>query len=71
MADTRAPANDPVAEARARLADLLEKHPEAEAYTWPPSAGDVRAVAGKLDEISSELKKLNGLLERSLRIGGS
>lgn len=56
MADARTPANDPVAEARGRLSDLLEKHPEMAAYTRPASEGSVRDVLTKLDEIAGLLR---------------
>ncbi len=58
MADARPLANDPVADARSRLADLLAKHPEMEMYTLPASEGSVRDVVKRLDEIAELLRRL-------------
>ena len=70
MADARTPANDPVADARARLSETLEKHPEMAAYTRPASAGDMDALGKKLDGIAASLKEISGLLARLVQNGG-
>lgn len=44
--------------AASHLAELLAKRPELAAYTYPATAGDVREVIAKLDEIAVLLGRL-------------
>lgn len=48
---------DRLTAAKARLAELLEKHPEMRPYTLPATAGDIAELGKKLDEIADLLRR--------------
>lgn len=49
---------DRLTAAKARLAELLEKHPEMRPYTLPATAGDMDAIGKKLDGIVELLQRI-------------